>query len=198
MFADGKKPTTSLNNIRKSITQEYYTQAETKVTFKKKKRRRKKKKNKKTPSVLDELAAQSTGSDLGSRKRSIKTARDKQQHLEQKIERQAAYENALTKANAKNREVFQTTQAAVPAPPPVLDEEDDDAFLQQSLARARRVALKTKSGDLSNRSEQDIATNVLASRKADAEAEAGGNPEDDDQGIVFTSTSEFSRRLQAR
>ena len=196
MFADGKKPTASLNNTRKTITQEYYTQAEAKVKFKKKKRRKKKRRKKKNLSVLDELAAQSTGSDLGSRKRSIKTARDKQQNLEQKLERQAAYQNALDKANAKNRDAFRATPAAVAPPPPILDDEDDDAFLQQSLARARRVALKGKSGDLSKRSEQDIADEVIASRKANAEPDV--KPEDDDQKIVFTSTGEFSRRLQAR
>ena len=113
------------------------------------------------------------------------------------MERQTAYQNALNKANAENPEAFKVKDVSVPAPPPIL-EEDDDAFLQQSLARARRVALQSKDDGDSNKqsSEQKIVEEVLASRKLGEEAVVA--KADGDESIVFTSTGEFSRRLQHR
>eukprot|EP00750_Incisomonas_marina_P012032 INCI16506.1.p1 GENE.INCI16506.1~~INCI16506.1.p1 ORF type:complete len:758 (+),score=210.63 INCI16506.1:346-2619(+) len=165
--------------------------------------------------------------DLGSRKRSRRDEEEKARAAADRARKDRAFQAALASANADNREAFvgksdsgAAAQSSAkgsapppPPPPPLQDEDEDDADLQRALARARALkrkaamarvkqegsdgqAIKTETGGFA--SGADLVAMAHAN-KAAAEAEEKQRLEKDGSTTMsFTSTSEFSRRLQTQ
>lgn len=133
------------------------------------------------------------------------------------LDKKDRYDNAVSRAAEKARLALKTEEKLVnmPPPPPPVQEDDADDDLRLSLERARRLAqLKSKVGSRRN-VEEEVRERV---KKAAAAASSGGDSSaaaGDDMvvvkqeevdgaekdgaasGLVFTSASEFTSRLQA-
>jgi hypothetical protein len=140
----------------------------------------------------------------------------------QESDRRQAYDLAVKSADAKVKAAVAQSQARG-APPPV-QEEDDDAEIAESLARARRLALqlqkKNASMDVQDmpESKEDAGYQVAERVRQTAQkyhhsegsTDSAVVPGVDDPNaldaegrkrdgtLVFTSTTEFTTRLQAR
>lgn len=165
------------------------------AAFNKPKKERKKRKIRKDTSFLDDIEAQQLAAggsgDLGKRE---ETNRNKAQ--EEEMRRREAYAAAQRAAEQKTAA---TRQA--PVAPPASAIEDDDAEIAESLSRARRAALKQNHADPAQFVKEKVRSLPVKEERAvdpvlgDITTEDGRRP---DGTIVFTSTTEFTSRLQAR
>ena len=179
-----------------------------------------KRKRRKPSSILDELEEMAQGEqsatvDSGSRSRSLKLAKDEARARAERVQREAARQKALANANA-DRSMFLASGAAPPPPPAggaavygtsdanddaaaatFLVDDDDDADLQRALARAR--AMKQKVAKQAEAGESNLESIAAANREAaEAERKRLSETSAPTTTMSFTSTSEFSRRLQAQ
>ena len=193
--------------VEQSEGSDFYTKAEyasfTKLKKSKKKRVSRKKEEdveeKSIEAILSEEAAAIVAypsSDRGSR-----TGRVDSHVQEAAVEekRRQDYNNAVRKAAESNK--LSTSMVEVPQPAV----EDDDAEMAQSLARARRIAqLKQKSEEREEDSGARHALELVCKARSSVQScikEEAMDVEDTGKitaGLVFTSTTEFTARLQAR
>jgi len=199
---------TDLSTKKEEIS-DYYTKKEA-VAFKRprKKMRKKKRRAKKATSFADELERNpQLGVDEGSRDRGSRRSGGSGRRAERGAAKQKQndlqYQQAIQKARAKALNLY--------------DAEEDDVFLQQSVERARRWSQLSKAQASENvggdeqvvRPIADISAEKAGARAAKLREEettkARENAEDgtDDQAnnsgkIVFTNTTEFTKRLAAR
>eukprot|EP00602_Paraphysomonas_sp_CaronLab_P008497 CAMPEP_0185027142 /NCGR_PEP_ID=MMETSP1103-20130426/11931_1 /TAXON_ID=36769 /ORGANISM="Paraphysomonas bandaiensis, Strain Caron Lab Isolate" /LENGTH=816 /DNA_ID=CAMNT_0027561011 /DNA_START=222 /DNA_END=2672 /DNA_ORIENTATION=+ len=191
----------------------------------KKKRKIRKKEESTSSSLIEELEAQLEEEDSGNGERLHRGRRDgasgREKIMEEEGKRRAAYDAAVRAAEEKSRAANATGVGEI-------DIEEDDADISESLARARRIALlKNKEKQRSEAQTDDAASVVVAERtrrlaEKDKSKDAGQRTNygdtvemtgiaglDDadaldaegrkkDGTLVFTSTTEFTTRLQAR
>jgi U4/U6.U5 tri-snRNP-associated protein 1 len=192
---------------------------------KKKKKLRKKKKEEgldieaMEKEAMNQTKAESEGGDRGSRASGGAESRRKAVEAADQVTKQTAYDIALQKAAEQSKDRLGTV--ANPAGPGggggMVEEEDDDAFLRASLDRARRQAKKSQRDaaaggvvDNGQRIKDELASRPVSMEVEEEQGEAAADgtvikPEPGSskgkgkaKGIVFTSTTEFSRRLGVR
>lgn len=201
---------TDLSTTREKIS-DYYTPSET-VAFKRpsKKRRKKKRKSSKKMSLADELERNpQVGADSRHKKerRSRKKAGSRNAEAAAAVQKKkdAHYRSALEKARAEAISRY--------------DADEDDVFLQQSVSRARRWAKQQKEQAVDNAGgdEEQVARPIADVRAEKCVARAAKLREEEEvakkqaaidaldvdesdapEHIVFTNTTEFTKRLAAR
>lgn len=215
-------PATSTKGIPQSLQtesssskaiSEYLTPAEYATFHKPKKDKTKKKRKirkKDSGGIIEELEAAMNGdesqSDRGSRKQGAQSSMDQLKSVES--ERRSAYANAVKSAAEKSTQRPDISSGdrnvSVAEVKEDEDAEDDDADIAQSLARARRLAQKkNRAEDLISKAKQSGQGHIYADESfavgtgaEDESVDAEGRRKDGK--LVFTSTTEFTTRLQAR
>lgn len=213
-------------NVELKEMSDYLTPTEFATFNKPKKEKKKRKIRKKDTNLIEELEASlevdgqenSTGGDRG--KRGDGVSQLQMMRIEES-ERRQAYDLAVKSADAQSK-IIQTKSRPPPTP---VQEEDDDAEMAESLARARRLALQLQKKNASMdvtmdmaEAKEDVAYEVAA-RVRTAEQKFPKNERQHEDGVVlglddpdaldaegrkrdgtlvFTSTTEFTTRLQAR
>lgn len=203
----GRPATAQSLKVELSEGNDFYTKAEyasfAKPKKSKKKRVSRKKENdvdeKSIEAILAEEAAMAVvpSSDRGSR--TGRTGSHTQEVTMEEKRRVEDYNNAVRKAAESNK----FSSSVVEAPSLVV--EDDDAEIAQSLARARRIAqmkqkLEQSEEDSGARHALELVSKVknsLQSSSKDGVMEVEEIAKSS-AGLVFTSTTEFTARLQAR
>ena len=174
--------------INKKVINEYMTEEEANVKFKKPKTngatKKKKKLRKKT--ALEEIAEESkeVNKDHGSRDNSIKVNLEKQKQEIENEKKQKSYNRALEKAQTETKELFKKGDDKI-----IEEEEEEDKDLIKSLARARSNATK---GNNKNE-EEEISNRVIQTAKIREQQEMKQTTEKE---LLFTATSEFIRAVQ--
>jgi U4/U6.U5 tri-snRNP-associated protein 1 len=195
------KTEASLEMNKKQSVKEYYTEAEY-LTFSKPKKRRKKKKFK-TTSLADELeatadVAMSTSSDAKDmRGRNEKSTTKEKMVAEERSAKQDRFDLAAQRMQEKTDQTFKGKELT-PTEAVVDTDADLDAELNASLQRARRLAQKKESKTVKmdpslivKQLVEDTETKEKIKRELNADM---GIKEEK---LVFTSTTEFSKRIEA-
>eukprot|EP01041_Mallomonas_annulata_P000463 gene463-862_t len=142
----------------------------------------------------------STSTDRGSR--AAIAGKSANKIAQEDAKRKQSYDQAVKLAEEKVQKVFPTassktssTSSSTSKAKNDIIEDDDDAEISMALERARRLALATQK-QKQQQEEEDEADLLTDKGQVEIGLDAEGRKEDGT--LVFTSTTEFTARLQAR
>ncbi len=199
--------------VTKSESSDYYNKEEYNSLFNKPKKEKKKRKIRQKNDDIDEIndlnevlmSTVESGDPAGDRDRGSRSKISNlvaEQNKIEEVERRDKYNVAVKKANEKTASAFQSTAGRIVA----VTEEDDDAEMSTALARARRVALlsENRANNMQLECNESKDDDTGASRVRDLLQQTAQvikqdvSQSNNENKLVFTSTTEFSALLQAR